>query len=114
MIVVTRLGTVNKSTIDDLARELHASPAPKLGFVLTGIDARHAYGHDAYDYYGQKAAEQEGEEALEVSNVGQVTTERAARGTATRWSPSLEERPPGTSSGAKRPSRSRRPRTSSD
>lgn len=114
MIVVTRLGSVNKSTIDDLARELHASPAPKLGFVLTGIDARHAYGHDAYDYYGQKAAEQDGEEAPEISGARPVTTERAARGTTTRWSPSLDESSPGTRPGTKRPPRSRRPRTSRD
>jgi tyrosine-protein kinase len=115
MIVVTRLGTVNNSTIDDLARELHASPAPKLGFVLTGIDARHAYGHGAYDYYGQKAAEVDAEAAPEAPAVRQVKTERTGRSTATRWSPSLEERSPGTSPpDAKRPSRPRRPRPSRD
>ena len=48
LIVVTRLGIVDRSMMHELARELNASPAPKLGFVLTGADRRDNYGTSGY------------------------------------------------------------------
>jgi tyrosine-protein kinase len=55
VIVVTRLGTVDKRTLDELSRELHAISAPKLGFVLTGAERTASYGH--YYRYGTAAPE---------------------------------------------------------
>ncbi len=47
LIVVLRLGLVDHSAVRDLKRQLKASPAPTLGFVLAGADKA-----DAYGYYG--------------------------------------------------------------
>jgi Mrp family chromosome partitioning ATPase/capsular polysaccharide biosynthesis protein len=46
--VVVRLGLVNRPMLRDLARELEASPAPKLGFILTGAGAAEQYAVAAY------------------------------------------------------------------
>ena len=46
--VVVRLGLVNRPMLRDLARELEASPAPKLGFILTGAGAAEQYAVGAY------------------------------------------------------------------
>ena len=47
--VVIRAGTVNRPMLKELARELEASPARKLGFALTGAEATELYG-SAYGY----------------------------------------------------------------
>jgi polysaccharide biosynthesis transport protein len=57
LIVVARLGLVDRRTLDDLARELHASPAAKLGFILTGAARDDYYGKSGY--YGYKARKDE-------------------------------------------------------
>ncbi len=44
IVVVVRLGVVNRSMLRDLARELDASPAPKLGFVMAGSGVSETYG----------------------------------------------------------------------
>jgi succinoglycan biosynthesis transport protein ExoP len=55
LIVVARLGLVDRTTLDDLARELHASPASKLGFILTGANRSDYYGKSGYyGYYTQQ------------------------------------------------------------
>ena len=41
--MVVRLGLVNRPMLRDLARELEASPAPKLGFILTGAGVTEQY-----------------------------------------------------------------------
>ena len=43
-LVVVRLGRINRSNLRELARELAASIAPKLGFVITGSDPIEFYG----------------------------------------------------------------------
>jgi Mrp family chromosome partitioning ATPase len=48
MIVVTRLNVVRRSTLRELQRLLAASPASKLGFVLTGAEREGAYGYGSY------------------------------------------------------------------
>ncbi len=51
VLLVTRLGIVNRPMLTDLRRELDASPANMLGFVVTGVDEKAGYG---YGYgYGQ-------------------------------------------------------------
>ena len=49
ILVVARLGVINRSMLRELARELQTSPAPKLGFVLTGVEAAEFYG-GSYGY----------------------------------------------------------------
>jgi Mrp family chromosome partitioning ATPase len=50
IVVVVRLGVVNRPMLRDLARELDASPATKLGFVLAGVGSTELYGTGAYAY----------------------------------------------------------------
>ncbi len=57
MFAVARIGTVDRQTLADLRRELDASPAPKLGFVLTGVDRKDGYGHAGYAYYARPPKE---------------------------------------------------------
>ena len=46
--MVVRLGLVNRPMLRDLARELDASPAPKLGFILTGAGVTEQYAVGTY------------------------------------------------------------------
>jgi Mrp family chromosome partitioning ATPase len=62
--VVVRLGVINRPMLRDLARELDASPATKLGFVLTGVGSTELYGTGAYAY--RSAPETSGQHAPEV------------------------------------------------
>lgn len=48
VLVAVRLGLVNRPMLRDLARELDASPAAKLGFILTGADATELYAFGGY------------------------------------------------------------------
>lgn len=43
LVLVTRLSAIRRSTLDDVRRILDASPAAKLGFVLTGAEKRDRY-----------------------------------------------------------------------
>ena len=73
ILVVTRLGIVNRTMLVDLARELAGSPASKLGFVVTGVDVKAGYG---YGYvYGR------GYEPARTSDerLGEIVPPRAAR-----------------------------------
>jgi hypothetical protein len=62
--VVVRLGVINRPMLRDLARELDASPATKLGFILTGVGSTELYGTGAYAY--RSAPETSGQHAPEV------------------------------------------------
>ena len=44
IFAVVRLGQTDRQTLRDFGRGLKASPATKLGFVLTGVEAREMYG----------------------------------------------------------------------
>ena len=48
IIVVARLGVVDRSSLDDLARQLAVARAPALGFALTGTDGKDAYRYGSY------------------------------------------------------------------
>ena len=52
VLLVTRLGVVNRPMLTDLRRELDASPANMLGFVVTGVDERSGYGYGYGQMYG--------------------------------------------------------------
>ena len=55
ILVVTRLGVVNRPMLTELSRELEGSPASKLGFVVTGVDLKAGYGHGYGHVYGKPA-----------------------------------------------------------
>ncbi|MBA3348415.1 MAG: AAA family ATPase [Actinobacteria bacterium] len=55
VFAVVRLGLVNRPMLEDLGRGLEASPAKKLGFVLTGTDDRKMYGSTSYGYHVKSA-----------------------------------------------------------
>jgi Mrp family chromosome partitioning ATPase/capsular polysaccharide biosynthesis protein len=45
ILVVTRLGIVNRTMLHELTRELEATRARKIGFVVTGVDGGELYGY---------------------------------------------------------------------
>jgi succinoglycan biosynthesis transport protein ExoP len=45
LIVVTRLGIIDRAALRDLKRQLATSPTPAIGFVLTGVEAPDGYGY---------------------------------------------------------------------
>jgi polysaccharide biosynthesis transport protein len=54
MVVVTRLDHARRHTMREMRRVLDASPAGKLGFVLTGVSPDDEYGYGAYYSYGDR------------------------------------------------------------
>ncbi len=61
MLLVCRLGLVNRGMLNDLARELDASPAKKLGIVATGVESEDAYGYGYGTGYGYEYGRPTGE-----------------------------------------------------
>ena len=74
LIVVSRLGTIDRPTLDDLQRELAISPARVLGVVITGVEPTSAYGGGSYYH---KPAEQQGLPAVSRQTSKQAS-ERAS------------------------------------
>lgn len=74
ILLVTHLGIVQRKMLSDVSRELAASPARKLGFVVTGADVRDTYGYG----YGHRRP-REPEPAPEVEETPQEAERR------TRW-----------------------------
>lgn len=74
ILLVTHLGIVQRKMLSDVSRELVASPARKLGFVVTGADVRDTYGYG----YGHRRP-REPEPAPEVEETPQEVERR------TRW-----------------------------
>jgi Mrp family chromosome partitioning ATPase len=61
IFVVTRMNVVRRPMVRELRRVLDASPAAKLGFVLTGAETDDSYGPGGYGYgYGAKQKDREG------------------------------------------------------
>ncbi len=59
VILVTRLGLVSRAALQDVKRQLAATPAAKLGFVATGAATTAAYGYGGY-YEADPAANGDG------------------------------------------------------
>jgi polysaccharide biosynthesis transport protein len=60
LIVVTRLNVLRRPMLAEVRRVLHASPAARLGFVLTGAQREDAYGYGGYSaYYGSRSSAEE-------------------------------------------------------
>jgi Mrp family chromosome partitioning ATPase len=66
IVVVVRLGVVNRPMLRDLARELEASSASKLGFALTGASATELYGTATYAARGRAVPSSTHPERTEV------------------------------------------------
>ena len=69
IIVVTRLRVVRRPMLKEIRRLLDVAPAAKLGFVLTGVEAREMYGGSNYGYLGSQATPPE-EEPPTLREVG--------------------------------------------
>lgn len=77
ILVVTRLGIVQRRMLADLTRELSASPARTLGFVVTGVDVKGGYG---YGYgYGHRSGDEKPEAASSEAAATTASLERRAR-----------------------------------
>jgi tyrosine-protein kinase len=81
IIVVTRLGVVQRRMLSDLSRELETSPASKLGFVVSGADVKEGYS------YGYRPRHDESEPPTDEPG---TTTERS--GEAERAAPRAQRR----------------------
>jgi polysaccharide biosynthesis transport protein len=58
VLVVCRMDVLRRPVLNELRRALDASPAEKLGFVLTGAESEdgYGYGYGSADYYDRPAA----------------------------------------------------------
>ena len=58
VLVVCRMDMLRRPVLNELRRALDASPAEKLGFVLTGAESEdgYGYGYGSADYYDRPAA----------------------------------------------------------
>jgi len=83
ILVVTKLGTLTRPTLRELVRVLGRSPAPVLGFVVTGAEIDESYSYYQVEDYPKQSAREESTQAapLDVSEV------RSASGGSTRWTP---------------------------
>jgi non-specific protein-tyrosine kinase len=59
IVIVARLGVVNRPMLRDLARALDATPARKLGFILTGAGATESYDLGAYGYQTKRSSSED-------------------------------------------------------
>ena len=84
VLLVTRLGVVNRPMLTDLRRELDASPANMLGFVVTGVDERSGYGYGYGQVYGSGTAASAAppSEPRGTGDPGRRAARRSARKTA--------------------------------
>ena len=87
VLLVSRLGTLTRPTLQELARVLRRSPAPVLGLVATGAELDEGYSAYAVDeYYTQTRPQPEAPSPtrLEVPGVPEV---HSASGGSARWTP---------------------------
>jgi Mrp family chromosome partitioning ATPase len=84
VLLVSRLGTLTRPTLHELARILRRSPAPVLGFVATGAEVEEgysAYGVEGYYAEAPPQPEAKTRPRLEVPEVS------SASGGSARWAP---------------------------
>ena len=86
VLLVTRLGTLTRPRLHELARVLRRSPVPVLGLVATGAEVDESYSVYAVDEYYTQAARQP--EVPPAPRLEEVAPEaRSAAGGSTRWTP---------------------------
>ena len=84
ILLVSRLGTLTRPTLQELRRVLRRSPAPVLGLVATGAEVDEGYSVytvDEYDAESPQPPEPRAPTRLEVPEL------RTASGSSTRWTP---------------------------
>ena len=87
-LVVVRLGKINRPNLRELARELDASRAPRLGFIITGSNPRDfygTYGSVEYDKPGRRNEERRPSPAPVAVHPAQNRVAGAQEGGARRW-----------------------------
>ena len=88
ILVVTRLGTLTRPTLQELARVLRRSPAPVLGLVATGAEIDEGYSAYAVDeYYAQPAPQPSIRAGPDAARGGARGTKRIGRLDAVDASP---------------------------
>ncbi|HYI75263.1 MAG TPA: hypothetical protein VEW90_08325, partial [Gaiellaceae bacterium] len=86
VLLITRLGTLTRPTLQELARVLRRSPAPVLGLVATGAEIDEGYSVYSADEYFTPARPQA--EVPTPARLEEVPAEvRSASGGSTRWTP---------------------------
>ena len=86
VLLITRLGTLTRPTLQELARVLRRSPAPVLGLVATGAEIDEGYSVYAADEYFTPSRPQA--EVPTPARLEEVPAEvRSASGGSTRWTP---------------------------
>lgn len=86
MLLITRLGTLTRPTLQELGRMLRRSPAPVLGLVATGAEIDEGYSVYAVDdYYAQGRPQPEVPVPTRLEEVPHEV--RSASGGSTRWTP---------------------------
>jgi non-specific protein-tyrosine kinase len=87
-LVVTRLGKLTRTNLRELARELDASLAPKLGFILTGSEPQHyygTYGPEEKTLPGRRNVVRISPERPTEQSVTPIRGSRTQEGAARRW-----------------------------
>ena len=88
ILLITRLGTVTRPTLQELGRVLRRSPAPVLGLVATGAEIDEGYSVYAVDEYFAQARSQPELPAPAPARLEEVAPEaRSASGGSERWTP---------------------------
>jgi capsular exopolysaccharide synthesis family protein len=84
ILLITRLGTLTRPTLQELGRVLRRSPVPVLGIVATGAEIDEGYSVYAVDeYYSQVGSQPE----MPPARLEEVPEVRSASGGSTRWTP---------------------------
>ena len=88
VLLITRLGTLTRPTLQELGRVLRRSPAPVLGLVATGAEIDEGYSVYAVDEYFAQTRPQPELPAQAPARLEEVAPEaRSASGGSTRWTP---------------------------
>ena len=88
VMLVNRLGTLTRPTLQELARVLRRSPAPILGLVITGAEIDQAYSVYTVDNnYPQQPRQREWPESRESRVPLDAPSATSAAGTSGRWTP---------------------------
>jgi polysaccharide biosynthesis transport protein len=85
ILAITRLGTLTRPTLQELARVFRRSPAPVLGLVATGAEVDEGYSVYAVDEYIAQPRSQP--EPVPQSRLEDVSEAQSASGASGRWMP---------------------------
>jgi Mrp family chromosome partitioning ATPase len=85
ILAITRLGTLTRPTLQELARVFRRSPAPVLGLVATGAEVDEGYSVYAIDEYIAQPRQQP--EVVPQSRLEDVSEAQSASSASGRWMP---------------------------